>query len=103
MPGGERSTAAGNHTGLFAETVASFGWVLLTHRDKNLPCSVCKPTKGGKVKEHGVDLLFKIQCPYVDRARGIYVDGKRYALTSVTSKEQVKGWLESARTFTSSS
>ena len=100
MPGGEQSTDGAINTRLFADTVGNFGWTLVTRQDKNLPCSVCKPGKGGKLKEHGVDLLFRLQCPYTNHQRGIYVDGKRYALASVTSKEKIKDWLDSARTVT---
>jgi hypothetical protein len=100
MPGGEQSTDAASHTKLFADTVGEFEWILVTRQDKNLPCNVCKPGKSGKPKGHGVDLLFRIQCTYTSHQRGIYVDGKRYAFSSVTSKEKIKDWLESARTST---
>ena len=100
MAGGEQSTDGAINTKLFADTVENFDWILVTRQDKNLPCNVCKFSKGGKHKEHGVDLLFRIHCPYTNRQRGIYVDGKRYALSSVSSKEKIKEWLDSARTVT---
>lgn len=100
MPGGEQSTDGAINTKLFADTVEGLDWILVTRQDKNLPCNVCKATKAGNHREHGVDLLFRIQCPYTNRARGIYVDGKRYALASVTSKDKIKDWLDSAKNIT---
>ena len=92
MPG-EQSRVGWANTALFRDIVKNFGWVQRGPIDENISCKKCGKLKNGNWKIHGVDALFTIKCPYLERNRAIIVDGKRYTMESVGGPARLNKWL----------
>lgn len=87
---GEEYKKGATHTRLLFEKLQPFGWAQVISQDEDVECSKCDKLKNGKRRTHGVDLFATIDCPYLNKTRGIIIDGKRYAIDSCTEKGILK-------------
>lgn len=74
---------------LFEETVRPFGWKLRAAINRNVKFTTDK----GEEQEAGIDALFTFRCPYEERERGIVVDGKRYAWSSMGGPSRLSEYV----------
>lgn len=81
----EQSRQGWANTKLFSEIVSHFGWTQCGPLDRDVEFEV--RLNNGKIKKEkiGVDALFRFDCPYTETKRVILVDGKRYAMSSMSS------------------
>lgn len=93
MPG-EEGRAGWANTSLFASLVQDLGWEIRGPIDQNIECEKCQPYANGNPRTHGVDAIFTLFCPYLNRSRAVIVDGKRYTFESVGGPKTLRSWLD---------
>lgn len=87
---GERAKKIGEKLeGYGSNLFSNIGWKEIL-RDKEIKCS--RSASHGK-KTHGIDILFKVQNPYMKQIQGIVVECKNRQMESITCTE-IEKWIK---------
>lgn len=96
---GEEARQGWANTKLFSEIVTNFGWKQCGPLDRDVVFASQSPASKPRTEKVGVDALFRFDCPITGTKRAVLVDGKRYAMSSMSSStlsEIVRGVVKSA-------
>ncbi len=85
-PGGEQNVEANKHCQRFAELIGELGWRQRGRLDQKLEGRLrTRGKKAEKNRDINADIIFTFYCPFTRGQRGVLVDGKRYAMDSLTT------------------
>ena len=86
--GGEQNVDANKHCERFSELISELGWRQRGRLDQKLEGKLrTKGKKTEKDRDINADIIFTFNCPFTGGPRGVLVDGKRYAMESLSTSK----------------